>query len=181
MATKRNSAEAAKHRRELFVRAYMTNGQDAGKAWVSAGGSQNGAKQSGYRVLQEPEVQAMLKAQLTRQLEEADITASRVMLELGRRAFADVRDCFDADGKLLPIAKLTDDAAASIDGIEVEVDKDGRPTTIKIKRAGKDPSLAVLARHFKIVGSDLDETVGKALAFAERLGRARERARQLRK
>lgn len=167
--------------RELFVRYMVANGQNAAEAWVAAGGSEKGAKQSAHRLLQDPEVAAMLAKLVKRKLEQADITAERVMLELGRRAFADIRDIFTPEGKLRPVSELSADAAATIDGLDIEVDKDGNVTTVKVRRMGKDASLGILARHYKIVGSELDETVGKALAFAERLGRARERVRQLRK
>lgn len=168
--------------RELFISHYLKNGGNATEAWIEAGGKAgSGARQNAHRVLQEPEVKKILGEKLKKTLEQADITAERVMLELGRRAFADIRDIFTPEGKLRPVSELSADAAATIDGLDIEVDKDGNVTTVKVRRMGKDASLGILARHYKIVGSELDETVGKALAFAERLGRARERVRQMRK
>lgn len=174
--------EPAAKRRRLFVRALVANGHDAAKAYRAVYGDVKGARQSAHAMLKMPDVQAELRRLSEKQLAQADITAERVMLELGRRAFSDIRQCFDADGNLLPIADLTDDAAAAIDGIEIAVDgKDDDAKTVKIRRNGKDAALGLLARHFKIAGHELDETVGKALVFAERMAAARERARKMRK
>lgn len=168
--------------RELFLRIYVAQGcQNAGKAWVEAGYSPNGAKQSAHTALKEPRMQARLEILMRKQLEKADITADRVMMELGRRAFSDIREVFDADGKLLPMADLPDDAAAAIDGIEIIEDASDGARTVKIRRSGKDAALGILARHFKIAGHEIDESIGKALAFADRMLAARERVRTLRK
>ncbi len=178
---KRNSVVAAQQRRELFVRAYIANGHNAAEAWIAAGGSANGAKQNAYRVLKEPAVQEMLKGVLKKQLLQADITAERTMLELARIAFADVRKLTDSTGKVLAVHELDEDTAAALVGEVSLGGRGGKAGTVRIKSADKTAALGILARHFRIVGSELDETVGKALAFAERLGRARERVRNLRK
>jgi hypothetical protein len=129
-------------------------------------------------------------------LKATDITAQRVMLELARVAFADVRKVFDTDGKLIPIHKLDDDAAASIAGIEFEttskVNKgklvinlatgEMEPETTevhtkvaKIKRYNKDAALTTLAKHFKLVGDEGDGVNALANALADRLNAARKR------
>lgn len=168
--------------RELFLRIYVANGcKSAAAAWVEAGYSPNGAKQTAHSALKEPAMRARLEILMRKQLEKADITADRVMMELGRRAFSDIREVFDADGKLLPLVDLPDDAAAAIDGIEISEDGKGAGRTVKIRRSGKDAALGILARHFKIAGHEIDESIGKALAFADRLASARERVRTLRK
>ncbi len=126
-----------------------------------------------------------------RMLTNADITAQRVMLELARVAFADVREAFDAQGALLPIHEMGNDAAAVIVGIEhetrfertTEIDlATGEPVkkrievrTAKIKRANKDAALNTLAKHFKIVGDEGDGVNALASALADRLKTARKR------
>ncbi len=130
-------------------------------------------------------------------LKASDITAQRVMLELGRVAFADIRKVFNADGSLIPIHELDDDAAASIAGIEHETRVERGPKklemdlatgemvetrdvtsvrTAKIKRFNKDAALGTLAKHFKIVGDEGDGVNALASALADRLKTARKRA-----
>jgi hypothetical protein len=128
-------------------------------------------------------------------LKASDITAKRVMLELGRVAFSDVRKLYRPDGSMTPIHELDDDTAAAIAGLEFEermeketreeVDlvtgevtqvKDWKPVrTVKVKRFGKDAALTTLAKHFKIIGDEADGVNALANALAGRLQGARSR------
>ncbi len=143
-----------------------------------------------------PEVKARIRELNEMSLKASDITAQRVMLELGRVAFADIRKVFNADGSLIPIHELDDDAAASIAGIEHETRTERGPKklemdlatgemvetrdvtnvrTAKIKRFNKDAALGTLAKHFKIVGDEGDGVNALASALADRLKTARKR------
>ncbi len=152
---------------------------------------------SGYQVFIRDDIQARIRELSEKMLKAADITAQRVMLELGRVAFADIRKVFNADGSLIPIHELDDDAAASIAGIEHETRVERGPKklemdlatgemvetrevtsvrTAKIKRFNKDAALGTLAKHFKIVGDEGDGVNALASALADRLKTARKRA-----
>ena len=104
----------------------------------------------------------------------ADVTAQRVMLELARVAFSDIRKIVDpVTGNLVPIQDL-----------ETRYEKDGESVTrvavAKVRRYDKTPALAILARHFKIIGDDDASGVNAlANALADRLKLARERTRAL--
>lgn len=150
----------------------------------------------GARLLHDPVVAERVRELSETMLKAADITAARVMLELGRVAFADIRQVFAADGSLIPIHELSDDAAASIAGIEheskyessteleldlatgemVKVKRRIETRTAKIKRFNKDAALGTLAKHFKIVGDEGDGVNALASALADRLKTARKRA-----
>lgn len=176
---------------EIYARHYAQHSH-AGKALKAAGLSVGYAATLAAR----PEIQARIVELNDAMLKASDITAQRVMLELGRVAFADVRKVFRADGTLIPIHELDDDAAASIAGIEHETkyEREGteevvdlvtgevttRPRivavrTAKIKRYGKDAALTTLAKHFKIVGDEGDGVNALASALADRLKSARTR------
>jgi len=58
-----------------------------------------------------------------KQLERADLSAVRVLEELRRIAFADVRRLFDARSHLKPLHRLTAEEAACIALVEVVVRK----------------------------------------------------------
>ncbi len=111
----------------------------------------------------------------------SNITPERVMRELERIAFQDIRPIFDNDGNLKPIHLLDDDTAATIASVDVEVKWQGKGddmvpvTTKKVRRVDKMAALNVLARHFKIVGDDNEGVNALASALAERLKRARNR------
>lgn len=125
-------------------------------------------------------------------MQASDITAQRVMLELGRIAFSDPRKAFTPEGYPIPITELDDDAAAAVINIEHETHyKVGRKVlnlatgeeepeitairTTRIKRANKDAALQTLAKHFKLIGDEGDGVNALANALADRLKTARKR------
>lgn len=170
---------------ELFVRAYLANGHNGAQAAIAAGYAKSSARQEANRLLNKPAVQERLRAVTRRLLSKADITAERTLLELARVGYADPRGLYDDTGELKAIRELDDDQAATIAGFEVETStaEDGKVKvrTSKIRRVDKVQALGLLARHHKLVGADIDETIGAALAVAERMDKARERLRRMRK
>jgi len=116
------------------------------------------------------------------QFAEANITPERVMKELERIAFQDIRPIFDSDGNLKPIHQLDDDVAATIASVDVETRWEGKGDdavpvyTKKVRRVDKMAALGILARHFKIVGDDNEGVNALASALADRLKAARGRA-----
>lgn len=182
------------HRHELFAREYARTGVVMRSAlavgFVAGYGDDLAARTDISERVTE------LRAQL---LQASDITPQRVMMELGRIAFSDVRKVFGPDGQLIPVHELDDDAAAAITGIEHETrtERDGftieidlvtgeetktprfiTVRTAKIKRANKDAALATLAKHFKLVGDEGDGVNALANALADRLKTARKRTLQ---
>lgn len=175
---------------ERFCRFYVQNGADAGAAMRAVGYADMPSTRS--RMLARPEVGARIAELSENTLRTVDISAQRVMLELGRIAFSDIRRCFDAEGHLIPIHEMDVDAAAAITGIEHETHvKLGRKVlnlatgemepeithvrTAKIKRANKDAALQTLAKHFKLIGDEGDGVNALANALADRLKTARKR------
>lgn len=140
-----------------------------------------------------PEVLARIQELNNAKLKAADVTAARVMLELARVGFADIRNVFDDNGALRPVHELDADAAATIAGIEIEtrLERNGYEIdlatgertpkfisvrTTKIKRYDKNPALLTLAKHFKIIGDENEGVNALASALAERLKAARQRS-----
>jgi hypothetical protein len=189
-------------RREALCRHYVTHWSKE-KAWKQAGYAPGGGVGQVFAL---PEIQARILELRDAVLKVADINAQRVMLELGRVAFADVRELFTEDGQLRPVHELGDDAAATVSGIEIEerrivnkrvrvpvldlvtgeqeIDADGKPVfepevtqvrVAKIKRTDKNPALATLAKHFKLIGDEGDGVSALASALADRLKSARKR------
>lgn len=118
------------------------------------------------------------------QLKKADLSAARVLEELRRLAFSDVRALFDAHGNLRPLQDLNDDEAACIASLEVIVKNaqagDGHTDTIhKIKVWDKTRTLELLAKHFALL-TDVVRHDGDAALIAA-LAAGRQRARETRK
>ena len=145
----------------------------------------------GRELLKRPDIKQRITEINTTMLKLVDVTAERVMLELARVAFSDIRKIVDpATGQLLAIQDLDIDTAAGISGIDVETRYEKRledgeivPVTVnvaKVRRYDKVPALAILARHFKIIGDDDAGGVNAlANALADRLKLARQRMQAL--
>lgn len=132
-------------------------------------------------VKSKPEIKKRAQEIIITKFEKANITATRVMTELARVAFGSAKDLFDEEGNLIPVHLMTDDAAATISGIDVEVQWRGKGenaeavTVKKIKRVDKMAALNTLAKHFKIVGDEGDGVNALASALADRLNSAKRR------
>jgi hypothetical protein len=114
-----------------------------------------------------------------RALRQAEITAERTMLEIGRVAFAG-RATMWRDGRLLPFEDWPADALALLEGFEVVIKNaaagDGHTDTVhKVHLAKKLAALELLAKHFGLITERQQISVDeKCLAL---LDRAKERNR----
>lgn len=130
----------------------------------------NSAKASASRLLTRPNVQNYLQKkskEILNKLEQKAlkreekliITKERVIIELARVAFFDVRKLFDEDGNGKSITDLDDDTAAAISGVDisaiyrkdVSLDEKVAEVTKKFKTVNKGQALEILSRHFNII------------------------------
>ena len=78
------------------------------------------------RLLQEPQAAQYLEERRRAMTERTDIDAARVMKELAKIGFSDIRSLFDEYGRLRPIHDLSPEVAATIASVDVIVkDKEG--------------------------------------------------------
>ena len=177
-------------RHEAFCRFYVTH-WNATKAGAQVGY----ARASALNLINDPRITARVRELVAMQLTNADITAERIMLELGRVALADVRQLYRKDGSMIPIHEIGDDAAAAIAGFQFEQELlpemeetidlvTGEVVTVKrwktirttkVKRFDKNQALQTLAKHFKIIGDEGEGMNAIASALGARLKGARER------
>jgi len=133
------------------------------QAAIRAGYSPKVADREGYRLLRKAEITALVSAGKAKQLEKADLTATRVLEELRRLAFSDVRSLFDAAGNLKPIHTLNPEESACIASLEVIIKNaqagDGHMDTVhKLKVWDKTRSLEMLAKHFGLLVEKLEHS-----------------------
>lgn len=168
-------------REERFVLEYLKD-FDAARAYQAAGwkGTGNGASVSGGRVLRRPRVQELLRQQSGKMLSKAELSVERVIEELRRLSFSDVRTLFDEHGNLRPLHDLTPEQSSAIGALEVVKRNltagDGQSDTIiKIKCWDKPKSLELLAKYFGILKEKVEIT-GDWDKIAARLASARTRS-----
>lgn len=79
----------------------------------------NSAEVNACRLLRHPKVASAIQEGIRKRSERTYITQDRVLLELSRIAFFDVRKLYRDDGSLKPPHELDDEAAAVLAGIDV--------------------------------------------------------------
>ena len=169
-------------KQELFIAQYLATGLDGTKAAIAAGYSPKTANSQASQLLSNPKVAAVIAEKQGKRMAKLDITANRVLQELAKLAFFDIRKFYNSDGSLKPVPELDDDTAAALVGMEIEVAYDhfgkgqNKPSgdLKKIKMADKGLNLERLGRHLKLFTDKLE--VKGIEGLAERLQKASERA-----
>ena len=111
------------------------------------------ARSAGSRLLANVNVAAYVQALTARRSHSTGITAERVLKELARLAFSDVRSVmtFSNDGvKLKASDELDDDAAAAIS--EVSEMRSHLGGSVRLKMHNKVQALKLLAQHTGLLG-----------------------------
>lgn len=142
-----------------FVREYLVD-LNAAAAARRAGYSEKTARRMGHENLTKPDIAAAIQAAMDERAQRTEITADRVLQELARIGFADIRDLFEWDEEraaFIPSRDLTEDEAAAISEVQsetttyTETDKDYTETKIKLKLKTYD-KLSALEKIGKHLG-----------------------------
>jgi phage terminase small subunit len=114
---------------------------NATQAAIRAGYSAKTAKEQATRLLSNVHVAAAIAEGRAARSERTGIKAERILAELARVAFFDIRKLLNPDGTMKPLDELDDDTAAAIAGIDLAEIRDGEGSPIgvlkKIKIADK--------------------------------------------
>jgi len=171
----------AKDRIELFCRAYIID-LNATKAAKKAGYSAKTAYSQGQRLLKNVEVKARIAELQKKQTDKLDITASRVLGELAKLAYANMLDFITVDKRgeaRINLSDLTRDQAAAIQEIRSDTtggSGDGeRKQVIRttFKLSDKGANLERLGRHLKLFTDKVEHTGLDSLADKIAASRAR--------
>jgi len=130
-------------REKLFCYLYLSNRGNGAQAAAESGYSGD-HKNRATDLLAKPQVRAVIDRERARLMRKAEINAERVLRELARIAFFDVRRLFRANGSLTPLSELSEDDAAAISGVDV------RKGVLKLRFANKLQALDLLGRWLKM-------------------------------
>jgi phage terminase small subunit len=136
-------------RQEKFVAEYVKD-LNASRAARVAGYSAKRADQSGYQALRSIEVAGAVREAIGRDLRDSDVSAARVLEELRRVAFTDVRSLFDEKGDLIPVTEWTAEQGSALASFEV-ARASGADTVRRVKLVDKVKALEMLAKHFALL------------------------------
>jgi phage terminase small subunit len=134
-------------KQEMFVKEYLVD-LNATQAAIRAGYSQATAMEQGYQLLRKTSVQTALQVAMNARSQRTEITADRVLEELAKLAFSDMRDFAkwsEAGVTLISSDQLSAEAAACVSEVSQTITKDGG--SIKFKLHDKKSSLELLGKH----------------------------------
>lgn len=103
-------------RHELYCQE-RASGRRIIDAYVAAGFPRDTGNATNFNA--RPNIQARVVEILTAAADRVEITQARVMAELGRIGFSDIRKLFTEGGTLKPVQDLDDDSAAFVSSIKV--------------------------------------------------------------
>lgn len=147
-----------------FVAEYLVD-LNGTQAAIRAGYSPKGAEVTASKLLRVGKVAKAVAAGKGKQLQDAGLSAARVLEELRRLAFADMRGFFDANGNMLPIQSLSAEQGSQIASLEVIIKNakagDGVTDEIhKFKVWDKSRALEMLAKHYGLLTEKVEHSGG---------------------
>jgi len=156
-------AEKLNEREKLFVKHYPLENFNGTKAAIKAGYSAKTARQQATRMLTKVSIRTALAKSLEPKAKKLELTKDRLMQEVARLAFSDIRNVaeFDSSGMKLKASgeglltePLTDDAAATIASITQSDTQNGR--NISVRLWDKTKNLELAARIVNILDGASD-------------------------
>lgn len=152
-----------------FVDEYLID-LNATQAAIRAGYSSKRADAIGHENLRKPEIAEAVGEAMKAREQRTLITQDRVLQELARIAFFDIRKLYNADGSLKRPDQLDDDAAAVLAGVDVvemaggmKVDEGEGPQhvpmfTKKAKVFDKGAALTLAMRHLGMLKDKVEHS-----------------------
>lgn len=155
-------------KQEAFCQEYLKD-LNATQAAIRAGYSEDSAGSIGHENLKKPEISARVQQLMNERSERTKITADRVLKELAKIAFSDMRK-FAKWGpggvSLIDCSTLADEDAACVAEASESTSKDGG--SIRFKLHDKKGALELLGKHLKLFTEKHEHSgpEGKAIPIA---------------
>jgi phage terminase small subunit len=141
-----------------FVEEYVVD-LNAKAAYVRAGYKSAAPGPNASRLVARPHISNAIDYELKLLRERSFVRADRVLVELARVAFGDIRDIYDENGNLRPIKDLDPEVSAAIASIKIVAQKENEDGSyspvLEIKRHDKIQALTLLCKHLGIAGDNL--------------------------
>ncbi len=163
-----------------FVDEYLID-LNATQAAIRAGYSARTARQTGVENLSKPVIREEIQARIKARSERTQIDADRVLMEISRVAFFDIRKLYSREtGAPIPVHLLDDDTAAALISMDIDEIFEGAGENRRLvgyakryRAAPKIEALALAMRHLGLLNDKLK--VDARVGLADRLTEARRR------
>ena len=107
-------------KQQRFVEEYLVD-FNATQAAIRAGYSEYTAYSIGCENLTKPNIQEFIQEEMNKRSKKTGITAEKILEELSKIAFFDIRKLYNEDGSLKPVTELDDETARVVAGLDVSV------------------------------------------------------------
>ena len=144
-------------RAAAFCREYIKDG-NGGRSARAAGYKATNAYGTANDLLSNPRVIAELARLKAITAQRHEVTVDQVMRQAARMAFVDPRSYVDASGALIPLHELSDEAAAALQGLEVDQTGNGK-LKHRYKLVDRGAALERLMRHLGLFEKDNTQAV----------------------
>lgn len=130
------------------------------QAYIRAGYAETGAGQNASLLMNNHKIKATISKLQKDRAKRLELDADKVLAQISRLAFSDIRGIFDGADGLRRVAELDDDTAAAVQSIKVtkkpsgEQDEHGNQQyedVVEYKLADKKAPLEMLAKHFELL------------------------------
>ena len=154
------SERALTDRQRRFVDEYLID-LNGTQAAIRAGYSQATANEQAARLLANVSVRSQVDQRIADRAQRTEITQDRVLQELARLAFVDLRKAYNEDGTLKKPHELDDDTAAAMAGLETvttaigDVEDPATLATKKVKTWDKKGALELCMRHLGMLNDKI--------------------------
>ena len=139
-------------KQQRFVEEYLVD-LNATQAAIRAGYKADNAFQTGAENLRKPNIAKKIQEYMQERSKRTEVTADKVLGELAKIGFSDIRGAFDEYGNLKRPESWDDKTAAAISSIEVATKNlgDGEVEYIhKIRLWDKKGSLELIGKHLRM-------------------------------
>lgn len=137
-------------KQKRFCQEYVIDLNGA-QAAIRAGYSKKTARTQANQILTKLDIKSYIAELQNAREKETGISGFKIVRELARLAFVDLRKLYDDQGNLKPIQDLDNETAAALSGVDLEIYvKEGKPgiiTTKKVRIHDKTRALEILTKH----------------------------------
>ena len=150
-------------KRQKFCEEYIIDGSGTRSALV-AGYSKATATNQAVTILKQQSVKDYIEQLRLKQQHRTDSDADKVVEEMSKIAFSNIKNYYNSSGILKELTELDDDVAAAIHSVK-ETEYRGKEDTVKITREfklyDKQTALRELGLHYDIYNAEKRKDVGK--------------------
>ncbi|AUQ74767.1 terminase small subunit [Phaeobacter piscinae] len=150
-------------KQKRFAEEYLID-LNATQAAIRAGYSERTAEQQGYQLLQKTSVMEAVRDAQEARSKRTEITQDKVLQELAKVAFSDLRKVLTTGGALIDAQDWEDDVAGFVSSVEVvkkpsgEYDEDGNPIIDHVHKIRAWDKMAALEKLGKHLGMFVDRS-----------------------